>query len=126
LTCESRKGICTLCYGQDMSTGLLVEQGLAVGIIAAQSIGEPGTQLTMRTFHTGGIGQRTLVETDYRATHSGTVEIRDASEVPVKDDEGHDVLVALKRNGEIAIMDDKNRELEKFKVQYGSYIMVKP
>ncbi|MDP6058115.1 MAG: DNA-directed RNA polymerase subunit beta', partial [Pirellulaceae bacterium] len=101
LTCQARRGICALCYAQDMSTGQLVEQGLAVGIIAAQSIGEPGTQLTMRTFHTGGIGHRTLVETDYRAQHSGTVQISDAMEVPVKDEDDRDVLVALKRNGEL-------------------------
>ena len=126
LTCESRQGICALCYGNDMSTGQLVEEGLAVGIIGAQSIGEPGTQLTMRTFHTGGIGHRTLVETDYRAIHGGTVELRDANEVPVEDEDGKKVLVALKRNGEVAIKDSKGRELEKYKVQYGSYIMVEP
>jgi len=126
LTCESRNGVCAMCYGQDMSTGQLVELGLAVGIIAAQSIGEPGTQLTMRTFHTGGIGHRTLVETDSRSSHAGTVEIRDANEVAVKDEDENDVLVALKRNGELAIRDAKDRELEKFKIHYGSYIVVKP
>jgi DNA-directed RNA polymerase subunit beta' len=126
LTCESRVGICARCYGQDMSTGQLVEEGLAVGIIGAQSIGEPGTQLTMRTFHTGGIGHRTLVETDYRSQHGGVIELRDCNEVPVKDEDGNDVLVTLKRNGEIVILDDKGRELEKAKVQYGSYIVVKP
>jgi len=126
LTCESRRGICAACYGQDMSTGQLVELGLAVGIIGAQSIGEPGTQLTMRTFHTGGISQRALVETDYRSNHGGTVEIRDCNEVPVQDEDDNDVLVTLKRNGEVAIMDAKGRELEKTKVQYGSYIVVKP
>ena len=126
LTCEARRGICALCYGHDMSTGQLVEQGLAVGIIGAQSIGEPGTQLTMRTFHTGGIGHRTLVETDFRAQQGGTVEIRDAMEVPVKDEEDNDVLVTLKRNGELSILDAKGRELEKYKIQYGSYILVEP
>ena len=126
LTCESRNGVCAMCYGQDMSTGQLVELGLAVGIIAAQSIGEPGTQLTMRTFHTGGIGHRTLVETDSRSSYAGTVEIRDANEVAVKDEDENDVLVALKRNGELAIRDAKGRELEKFKIHYGSYIVVKP
>jgi len=125
LTCELHQGICGMCYGQDMSTGQLVEEGLAVGIIAAQSIGEPGTQLTMRTFHTGGIGHRTLAETDSRATQGGTVQIRDASEVPVKDEDDNEVLVALKRNGEVSIHDAKGRELEKFKIQYGSYILVK-
>jgi DNA-directed RNA polymerase subunit beta' len=126
LTCEAGMGCCAKCYGQDMSTGEQVEEGLAVGIIGAQSIGEPGTQLTMRTFHTGGIGHRTLVETEYRSLHAGNVEIRDASEVPVKDEDGNDVLVALKRNGEIAVLDPKGRELEKYKIQYGSYILVKP
>ena len=126
LTSESSQGISALDYGMDLSTGRLVEQGLAVGIIGAQSIGEPGTQLTMRTFHTGGIGHRELAETDFRALQAGTVEIRDANEVMVKDDDGNDVLVALKRNGEIAIVDDKGRELEKYKVSYGSYIRVQP
>jgi DNA-directed RNA polymerase subunit beta' len=126
LTCDSRRGICAKCYGQDMSTGRLVEEGLAVGIIGAQSIGEPGTQLTMRTFHTGGSATRQLVETDYRTQHGGTVEIRDASEVPIVDEDGNKVLVALKRSGEIAVLDPKGRELEKYKIQYGSYILVTP
>ncbi len=126
LTCESKQGICAMCYGTDLSTGKMVESGLAVGIIAAQSIGEPGTQLTMRTFHTGGIGHRTLVETDFRAQHSGTIELRDANEVPVEDEDGKSVLVALKRNGEVLIRDAKGRELEKYKVQYGSFFKVKP
>jgi DNA-directed RNA polymerase subunit beta' len=126
LTCEAKQGICAKCYGQDLSTGRVVEEGLAVGIIAAQSIGEPGTQLTMRTFHTGGIGHRTLVETDYRALNAGTVQLRDCNEVPHTTEEGLEVLVTLKRNGEIAVVDDKGRELEKYKVQYGAFILVKP
>jgi DNA-directed RNA polymerase subunit beta' len=105
LTCESHRGICQACYGNDMSTGAMVEEGLAVGIIGAQSIGEPGTQLTMRTFHTGGIGHRTLVETDYRANYGGVIELRDANEVRVTDEDGNSVLVSLKRNGEVAILD---------------------
>jgi len=124
LTTDSKTGISALDYGMDLSTGRLVEQGLAVGIIGAQSIGEPGTQLTMRTFHTGGIGHRTLAETEHRASHNGTIEIRDANEVPVKDEEGHDCFIALKRNGEILLLDTKGRELEKYKIQYGSHIMV--
>jgi len=126
LSCEAPLGICAKCYGQDLSSGQMVEHGLAVGIMAAQSIGEPGTQLTMRTFHTGGIGHRTLVETDCRAQHAGTIELRDCNEVPVIDEDGKEVLVALKRNGEISVNDAKGRELEKYKVQYGSYILVKP
>src|SRR5690606_11385134 len=124
LTSESKTGCSVLDYGMDMSTGKLVEMGMAVGIIAAQSIGEPGTQLTMRTFHTGGIGTRSIAETEYRAANAGVIELRDTNEVPVKDEEGRDVWVALKRNGEIAILDPKGRELEKYKVPYGAFIQV--
>src|SRR6185295_5498961 len=84
LTCDAWHGICAKCYGQDMSTGRLVEEGLAVGIIGAQSIGEPGTQLTMRTFHTGGVAFRGVDETEYRSQHAGSVIIRDANEVATK------------------------------------------
>jgi len=122
LTSESASGCSVLDYGMDMSTGQLVEQGMAVGIIAAQSIGEPGTQLTMRTFHTGGIGTRHVVDTEYRAGATGTVELRDCNEVPITDDDGNEVLVVLKRNGEIAVLDDKGRELDKFKVPYGGFL----
>jgi len=122
LTSESKSGCSVLDYGMDMSTGKLVEPGMAVGIIAAQSIGEPGTQLTMRTFHTGGIGQMTAKETEYRASNPGIVELRDCNAVPTKDDEGHDAMVVLKRNGELAIMDAKGRELEKVKVHYGAFL----
>ncbi|MCL4219930.1 MAG: DNA-directed RNA polymerase subunit beta' [Phycisphaerales bacterium] len=126
LTSESRFGCSVLDYGMDMSTGKLVEEGMAIGIIAAQSIGEPGTQLTMRTFHTGGIGTRSVLETERRSLYAGTVEIRDCNQVPSKDDDGSEVLVSLKKNGEIAILDDKGRELEKYAINYGSYIYVKP
>jgi len=125
LTSESKTGCSVLDYGMDMSIGDLVEEGLAVGIIAAQSIGEPGTQLTMRTFHTGGIGQRTAQETEYRALHAGSLELRDANEVPGKDEEGNEVLIVLKRNAELAILDEKGRELEKYKLRYGSHIYAK-
>ncbi len=126
LTCQTSRGVCVRCYGMDMSTGRLVEEGLAVGIIAAQSIGEPGTQLTMRTFHTGGIATTKLIDTEQRSTHNGVVEIRDASEAAVKDEDGKDVLVALKRSGEIVLLDDKGRELEKYKLPYAAQIVVKP
>jgi DNA-directed RNA polymerase subunit beta' len=105
----------------DMSTGQLVEEGLAVGTIAAQSIGEPGTQLTMRTFHTGGVASRGLTETSHRAGHGGTVELRDCNAVEVESPDGT-LLIALKRNGEIALLDDKGREIEKYKVPYGAII----
>jgi DNA-directed RNA polymerase subunit beta' len=123
LTCETARGICALCYGTDMSTGLLAEEGLAVGTIAAQSIGEPGTQLTMRTFHTGGIAARGLVENNYRANYAGTVEVRECNEVEVVT-EGVSVLTVLKRNGDLIVLDDKGRELEKYKVPYGATLKV--
>ncbi len=126
LTSDSRFGCSVLDYGMDLSTGKLVEPGMAVGIIAAQSIGEPGTQLTMRTFHTGGIGSRDILNTEERAAHAGVVELRDCNEVPGVDDDGNPVLISLKRNGEIAILDPKGRELEKYKVPYGAYILAKP
>jgi DNA-directed RNA polymerase subunit beta' len=124
LTCESPRGICAACYGVDMSTNQVVEEGLAVGIIAAQSIGEPGTQLTMRTFHTGGVATGSLIENDIKAVAGGTVQHHDINAVSVTDAEGNKRLVALKRNGEIAIVDAKGRELEKYKVPYGSTVLV--
>ena len=125
LTSESRFGCSVLDYGMDLSTGRFVEPGMAVGIIAAQSIGEPGTQLTMRTFHTGGIGQRTAQETQYPALNAGKLELRDCNEVPVKDDDGHDANVVLKRNAELAVLDSAGRELEKYKVPYGAFLYAK-
>ena len=124
LTCESLHGICAKCYGMDMSSSLPVEKGLAVGIIAAQSIGEPGTQLTMRTFHTGGVASNQLAETDLRAGVAGTVEIRDCNAVPIDNDDNKQVLVALKRNGQLLILDERGREMEKHKVPYGAEIQV--
>ena len=126
LTSESSTGCSALDYGMDMSTGKLVEPGLAVGIIAAQSIGEPGTQLTMRTFHTGGIGTRTIAESEYRAIAPGTVQLRDCNEVKVKDAEGNEIWVVLKRNSEIAILDGEGREIEKSKIPYGASVLVDP
>ncbi len=124
LTCESPRGVCAACYGVDMSTNQVVEEGLAVGIIAAQSIGEPGTQLTMRTFHTGGVATGRLIENDIKAVAGGVVQHHDINAVQVTDAEGVKRLVALKRNGEIAINDLKGRELEKYKVPYGSTVLV--
>ncbi|HVT89026.1 MAG TPA: DNA-directed RNA polymerase subunit beta' [Tepidisphaeraceae bacterium] len=124
LTCESPRGICARCYGVDMSTNRLVEEGLAVGIIAAQSIGEPGTQLTMRTFHTGGVATGALIENDIKAVNSGVAKHHDVNAVEVKDEEGNKKMVALKRNGEIVIEDAKGRELERYKIPYGATVMV--
>ncbi len=128
LTCDSPFGVCAKCYGWDMSTGKLVEEGSAVGIIAAQSIGEPGTQLTLRTFHTGGVAERAILEREQKATQEGIVQYRDINAVTIKSDVGGkvtNVVVALKRNGEIAILDAKDRELDRFKVPYGAIVLVK-
>jgi DNA-directed RNA polymerase subunit beta' len=124
LTCDSTLGMCAKCYGWDLSTGKLVEEGLAVGIIAAQSIGEPGTQLTLRTFHTGGVASRAILEREQKATYSGIIQYRDINAIAF-DSEGESRIVALKRNGEILIVDDKERELDKFKVPYGATIFAK-
>jgi DNA-directed RNA polymerase subunit beta' len=108
-----------------MSTGQLVEEGSAVGIVAAQSIGEPGTQLTLRTFHTGGVAERAILEREQKATHAGKIEYRDINAVEFEQEDGKAVTVALKRNGEIAILDAKDRELDRFKVPYGAIVVVK-
>jgi DNA-directed RNA polymerase subunit beta' len=125
LTCQTARGVCAKCYGQDMSTGQPVEIGMAVGIIAAQSIGEPGTQLTMRTFHTGGIAARGILENQHKSAFGGTVQLRDCMEVEVSHGDGTKTMVALKRNGEIAVVDGHGRELEKFKVPYGAQLFVR-
>ncbi|MHC4124912.1 MAG: DNA-directed RNA polymerase subunit beta' [Planctomycetota bacterium] len=124
LTCDSPVGICAKCYGWDMSTGELVEEGTAVGIIAAQSIGEPGTQLTLRTFHTGGVASRAILERDQRASQAGKVQYRDINAVAFKQADGSEEVVALKRNGEVALLDAKGRELDRFKVPYGASVIV--
>jgi len=125
LTCDSPFGVCAKCYGWDMSTGQLVEEGSAVGIIAAQSIGEPGTQLTLRTFHTGGVASRVILEREQKATHTGKIQYRDINAVTLTQTDGSSQIVALKRNGEIAILDAKDRELDKFKVPYGATVLAK-
>jgi DNA-directed RNA polymerase subunit beta' len=121
LTCEAPLGVCRLCYGMDLSTGSLVEEGMAVGIIAAQSIGEPGTQLTMRTFHIGGVGQRAIEESESKAKRAGTVRFTRLR--TVQDEQGQ--MVVLARNGEIAIVDAKGRELEKFEIPAGAILKVR-
>ncbi|MCP4709054.1 MAG: DNA-directed RNA polymerase subunit beta', partial [Planctomycetes bacterium] len=124
MTCESTLGMCARCYGVDLSSGRQVEEGMAVGIIAAQSIGEPGTQLTMRTFHTGGIAERAVMEHQTRATVAGTVKYSELNAVSVVQENGSTKMVALKRNGEMIIFDAKGRELERYRVGYGSTILV--
>ena len=120
MTCEATLGICRRCYGMDLSTGAMVEAGMAVGIIAAQSIGEPGTQLTMRTFHIGGVGQHDVEVSEIKAKKGGIV--RYARLKVVKNKEGINVVLA--RNGEITLLDPKGRELEKFEVPTGANLLV--
>ena len=120
LTCESSLGVCALCYGMDRSTGRLVEQGLAVGIIAAQSIGEPGTQLTMRTFHIGGIASKSIEDTQIKAKAKGTVKFQNLK--AVRNPEGE--VVVLNRNGEFFVLDSKGRELERHAVPAGAVLHV--
>jgi DNA-directed RNA polymerase subunit beta' len=121
LTCESIKGVCKQCYGRDLGRGGRVELGEAVGIMAAQSIGEPGTQLTMRTFHIGGTATRLVEQTVLEAKNSGTIKFIDLA--TVKNREG--ALVVMNRNGGIAIVDDKGREREKYSVVYGAKLKIK-
>ncbi|HXK39579.1 MAG TPA: DNA-directed RNA polymerase subunit beta', partial [Candidatus Paceibacterota bacterium] len=121
LTCESRRGICVKCYGRNLATGNTVEIGEAVGVIAAQSIGEPGTQLTMRTFHVGGTA-RLEQETKHVASMDGTVRYLDDLKV-IKN--RNKELISLKRQSEIALEDERGREVARYQVVYGAQLHVK-
>ena len=121
LTCESRRGICVKCYGRNLATGKTVEIGEAVGVVAAQSIGEPGTQLTMRTFHVGGTA-RLEQETKHIAAMDGTVKYLDDLKV-IKNRSKE--LISLKRQSEIALIDDRGREVARYQVVYGAQLHVK-
>jgi DNA-directed RNA polymerase subunit beta' len=133
LTCQSRRGVCRLCYGRDLARGRLVERGEPVGVIAAQSIGEPGTQLTMRTFHIGGTASKVVEQTVVESKHAGHMRFMsfDAkknadlhnSGIAVRNKEGE--WVVMNRNAKIAIVDDTGREREKYPVVYGAKIKVK-
>jgi DNA-directed RNA polymerase subunit beta' len=120
LTCESRRGVCVRCYGRNLATGKLVEIGEAVGVIAAQSIGEPGTQLTMRTFHIGGTASRIAEQTSLEAKNSGIIKFQQLQ--TVRNQEG--ALVAMNRNGVLVIVDEKGREKERYTVVYGAKLRV--
>ena len=121
ISCETRYGICAKCYGRDLARGHQVNIGEAVGVIAAQSIGEPGTQLTMRTFHIGGAASRTSAADSVQVKNGGTVRLHNLKHVERVD--GH--LVAVSRSGELAIADDFGRERERYKLPYGAVISVK-
>ncbi len=121
LTCESKVGLCRMCYGRNLATGQLVKEGEAVGIIAAQSIGEPGTQLTMRTFHIGGTASQIFKQPQIKARFSGKLVYQDIRKVELED--GNSIV--LNKNGSIAIVDDSGRELESYSVVIGSVVSVK-
>ena len=120
MTCEADLGMCRLCYGMDLSTGALVEEGLAVGIIAAQSIGEPGTQLTMRTFHIGGAASHEVEDNEIKTRRAGKVRFARIRSVVNSDG----MSVVLGRNGEVTIVDSKDRELEKYTIPSGAVLAV--
>ncbi|OZB54384.1 MAG: DNA-directed RNA polymerase subunit beta', partial [Thiomonas sp. 14-66-4] len=122
LTCETRYGMCAKCYGRDLGRGVLVNTGEAVGVIAAQSIGEPGTQLTMRTFHIGGAASRAAIVSSVEAKSAGTARFT-ATMRYVTNSKGEQV--AISRSGEVLITDDYGRERERHKVPYGALLFVK-
>lgn len=125
LTCESERGVCTKCYGRNLATGRLVQKGEAVGVIAAQSIGEPGTQLTLRTFHVGGVAQKGANESELKAKYSGRLEFEEVKTVPVKDgNKAYDVVIG--RSGEFRIIDSNTGTiLTTGNFPYGSRLYVK-
>lgn len=120
IACETRYGVCALCYGRDLARGNRVNIGEAVGVIAAQSIGEPGTQLTMRTFHIGGAASRAAAVSSIEVKRAGTLRLHNLK--TVRHEKGY--LVAVSRSGEIGVMDDQGRERERYKIPYGAVINV--
>src|SRR5687767_14347026 len=130
LTCAARRGCCAKCYGRDLATGKLVELGLAVGVIAAQSIGEPGTQLTMRTFHIGGTASRVSEQSTLDAKHAGTVRYQGLQVVETKPAAGagpdaKGEMVVMNRTGSLVVQDNKGRDRERYPIVYGARLKVK-
>jgi DNA-directed RNA polymerase subunit beta' len=123
LTCETLHGVCRRCYGTDLATGKLVDIGEAIGIIAAQSIGEPGTQLTMRTFHTGGVVSSALEQSEIVARHSGIVKYHNI-ETTIRDDNGKAQKIILSRNSQISIHDENDYEMERHNAPTGAALKV--
>jgi DNA-directed RNA polymerase subunit beta' len=121
LTCETRRGVCAKCYGRNLATSHMVELGEAIGVMAAQSIGEPGTQLTMRTFHIGGTASKETVETSHVCRNAGRVKLSNIKTITAPDG----TLIAMSRAGSIIIEDEKGREREKYPVVYGAHLRVK-
>jgi len=127
LTCEAKKGICVSCYGRNLATNKMVQRGEAVGVVAAQSIGEPGTQLTLRTFHVGGIAGNISEENKLTAKFDGIAEIEDLKTVKTKDNDGKTVDVVISRTSELKLKDAKTGIiLSTNNIPYGSHIFVKP
>jgi len=122
MSCDMRWGVCAMCYGRDLARGRLVNVGEAIGVIAAQSIGEPGTQLTMRTFHIGGAASSKATESYLELKTSGTIRYSDALSTVIN---RHGKNVAVSRNGELFVVDDKGREREKYAIPYGANLIVR-
>jgi len=126
LTCETKKGVCAKCYGRNLSTNRMAQRGESVGVIAAQSIGEPGTQLTLRTFHVGGTASNIAVDAQILAKFDGVIEFEELRELPTTDDEGNKINVVMGRTGEIQIIDPKTKKvLITNHVPYGAILSVK-
>ena len=118
ITCETRYGVCSNCYGRDLGRGHLVNIGEAIGVIAAQSIGEPGTQLTMRTFHIGGAASRATAVDSIQVKHTGTIRLHNLKIIQKKNGD----YVAVSRSGEVAVADETGRERERYKIPYGAVL----
>ncbi|NQY03888.1 MAG: DNA-directed RNA polymerase subunit beta' [Halieaceae bacterium] len=120
ITCETRHGICSTCYGRDLARGHKVNMGEAIGVVAAQSIGEPGTQLTMRTFHIGGAASRATAQDNIQVMNDGTIRLHNLKSVERTDG----TLIAVSRSGELSLLDTMGRERERYKLPYGAVIKV--
>ncbi|WP_018625109.1 DNA-directed RNA polymerase subunit beta' [Kangiella aquimarina] len=121
ITCQTRNGVCAACYGRDLARGHIINQGEAVGVIAAQSIGEPGTQLTMRTFHIGGAASRASADNNVQIKNDGEIRLKNAKTVERQDGK----LVIVSRSSELNVIDEYGRERERYKVPYGAVLSAK-
>ncbi|HKX27529.1 MAG TPA: DNA-directed RNA polymerase subunit beta', partial [Blastocatellia bacterium] len=120
LTCESRRGVCIKCYGRNLAVGIVVDIGEAVGVIAAQSIGEPGTQLTMRTFHIGGTASKVSEQSFHEVRKSGRIRYDSLNTVISREGK----IVAMNRNGSVLVVDDRGREVERYPIAYGATLLI--